>query len=122
VSDQHWRLGSQQTSYLRAFLIAAIVLVLILGTPLFGPLIATPLAAVVARHQPFRSARLWPLAFGALQGGMLYTLFVLSEWRGPLSVLEWFFLALVVLIFSAIGAAVHLGLAFVTYALSRSRS
>jgi len=105
----------------RAFLVAAIVLALILGTPLFGPLIATPLAVFVARHQPFKSARTWPMVFGALQAATLYTLFVVSEWRGPLSIAEWFFLALIVLLFAAAGAAIHLGLAFVAHVLFRPR-
>jgi hypothetical protein len=120
MTHGRWGLGSKNTSYSRALLIAAIVLALIAGTPLFGPLIATPLAVVVVRHQPFRSARFWPLTFGALQGATLYAMFVVSEWRGPLSILEWVFLVLIVLMFAAAGAATHLGLAFVTHLLVRA--
>ena len=121
MSSQHWSLGATDTSYLRALLIAATVLALVLGTPLFGPLIATPLAVVIARYKPFRVARRWPIVFGVLQGGAWYAAFVMSEWRGPLSLLEWALLGVTTLLFTSVGAALHLAIAFAVFSATRSR-
>ena len=117
---QRWNLGSDETSYLRALLIAAIVLVFVLGTPSVGPLLATPLAVVVARHRPFQSARAFPLLFGALQGVLLYSMFVLVEWHTP-SLFEWGLLAFFYTLFALVGCAVHLALAYLVYSLVRPR-
>jgi hypothetical protein len=105
---------------LRGVLFVAIVVAMILGTPILGALIATPLAVVAMRDRPFSVACRWPLAFGFLQGALLYAVFVAIEWRKEnVSWQEWLLFGLFTFGFGSVFAGLHALYGRATFALLR---